>query len=225
MAQSTLSPPIDDDDELIAEIDIYHSQPPPHRELFVLDYPSRAFGGPSIGRDRAAAAREQIRLRPKHGRVEVTLSSYPRTSDVQGHSDKSFQYDRVVGHDRWSSDSQTFLSCPSTPPPANFSAGMYFGPDGIGGGNGCLVLVPVAKIARMRPSFAYLNEVDANRLLDKAMQKAGRDQERGDLAAAVAEETGDGKEVAAGCAIRRKETGGRWRRGTALHLGYRRRGY
>lgn len=178
----------DEEDELIADLDVYHSQPPPHRELFVLDYPSRSFLGPSIGRDRAA---EQVRLRPNHGRVEVTLSAYPRTSDDLGHSDKSFDFDRMTGNERWSSDSQTFVSCASTPPPANFSAGMYLPPASVADGNGCVVLVPVAKIARMRPSFAYLDEVDANRLMDKAMLKAGRDQAKGDLEPAAAEDGGN----------------------------------
>lgn len=183
-----------DEDELIAEVDVYLSQPPQHRELYLLDYPSRSAKGPPVGRDRAV---EGVRVRRAHRRVEIKLSVYPR-DDITGSSDLSFETgeDRPYGNIRFSEDSQRFVSCPTASPTANFAAGMYIPPQGVHEGNGCVVLVPVHKVARMRPSFAYLDEIDAQQQKQKAFAKAERDKEKGTLdSSAVASDEAGGDEV------------------------------
>jgi hypothetical protein len=170
--------PCPDGDELIAEMDLYLSHPPLHRELYVLDYPSRFVTCPPIGSDRAV---EHVHLRRAHRRLKLTLSLFPRDPATGGESEKSFEFDRVPGNERHSGDSQEFVSGPIAPPTANFAAGMYVPPESVEEGHGCVVLAPVQQVARMRPSFAYLDEVDAARQKDKALAKAVRDKEKGTL--------------------------------------------
>lgn len=196
------------DDELIAEVDVFLSQPPTHRELYILEYPSRSATGPAVGRDRAV---EGVRVRREYKRVEVKLSVYPR-DDVTGSSDLSFEVgnDRPYGNERHSEDSQRFLSSPAAPPTANFTSAMYVPPEGLHEGNGSLVLVPLQKITTMRPSFAYLDEVDAELQRQKALAKAEREKEKGTLdSAAVADEGGDagsGDEVRVDITFTKRET-------------------
>lgn len=178
------------DDELIAEVDVYLSQPPTHRELYLLEYPSRSAVGPAVGRDRAV---EGVRVRREYKRVEMKLSVYPR-DEVTGSSDLSFETgnDRPYGNDRYSEDSQRFLSSPAATPSANFASAMYIPPEGVHQGNGSFVLVPLQKVTTMRPSFTYLDEVDVEVQRQKALAKAERDKEKGTLdPTAVADEGGD----------------------------------
>jgi RPC5 protein len=181
-----------DDDDLAAEVDVYLSQPPLHRELYVLDYPSRSADGAPVGSDRAV---EGVRVRRAHRRIEIKLSVFPR-DDFTGSSDLSFETgeDRPHGNERYSEESQLFLSCPAAPPSANFAAGTYVPPQGVHEGNGSVVLVPVHKVAKMRPSFVYLDEVDAEQQRQKALMKAEREKEKGTLDSSIGVEDDAGAE-------------------------------
>jgi RPC5 protein len=168
-----------DDDELVAELDVHLSQPAAGSELYLLNYPSRVPAA-GIGSDRVV---DGIRVRPRCRRVELSLSLYPRPEGPAdaAYSEKSYDFTDDHLFDRPVGETQEFISSQTGPPLVNLTACEYVVPAGVHEGLGFVSIVPIQHVARMRPTFTYLDELDTDRQTDKAMAKAMRDKEKGTL--------------------------------------------
>jgi hypothetical protein len=168
----------DEDDELVVELDVNLSQPPKGSELFVLQHPHRVPGA-GIGSDRLV---EGVRVRPKHRRIEMALSLFPRLdSSGAAYSEKSFDFDESHAAERPIGDTQILLSAEPDQPLTNLVVAMYVPPAGPQDGCGSITMVPVERTVRMRPSFDYIDELDAERQQEKAIAKAMKEKEKGTL--------------------------------------------
>lgn len=167
-----------EDEELLAELDLFLAQPEQDEELFLLNYPHRVAGA-GIGVDRAI---EEFRIRPRHRRVELTVSLLPRIQDESAaYSEKSFDFSEQHMSDRPIGECQKFVSAQPSNRRCNVAAGMYVEPADPEKSQGAFVLAPIRRFARMCPSFEHIDELEAEIQLEKAFAKAARDKERGTL--------------------------------------------
>jgi RPC5 protein len=178
------------EDELVSELDVYLSQPVVGTELFLLNYPQR-IPASGIGSDRVV---DGIRIRPRCRRVELSVSLYPRPEGPAdtAYSEKSYDFTDDHLFDRPVGETQEFVSGEVDPPLVNLTACEYVPPAGAHEGHGFVSIVPIQHLARMRPSFAYLDVLDTERQTEKAMAKAVRDKEKGNLDTGGQGQDGDG---------------------------------
>jgi RPC5 protein len=170
------------DDELVVELDVHLSQPEEGCELFLLQHPHRVPAA-GVGSDRMV---EDVRIRPKHRRIEMSLSLFPNLSSSDAaYSERSFDFEESHAAERPIGEKQVLRSSEADQPITNLVVAMYLPPAGPCDGNGSVTLVPVDRTVRMRPSFDYIDELDAERQKEKAMAKAMKEKEKGTLDASI----------------------------------------
>ena len=168
------------DDEVIGEVDVFLSQPDENSAVHVLQYPLRN-AQVGIGKERHIAG---MRVRPKHGRIEVNMAVFPNhpnpneVTSADGCS-KSFDNNQELTEEKDIGSEQCLRSGTQlSEPPSNFAVGKYCSPAQSSTGQPSFTIVPVRSVAKLRPSFDYLDTFDMRnvrkRLEDKVLQANAR---------------------------------------------------
>lgn len=143
---------MDDFDEIVGEIPITLSRPPPPTNLHILQYPLRHPTHP-IGTDRPI---QSVRIRPSTGRIELELDVKPNPDSS---SFRTGNREKNIG-DKQILRSTPHLSAPNT----NFCLGSIK--------DDALVISPVAGVAQLRPAFDYINDFELNAWKTRMKEKA-----------------------------------------------------
>lgn len=173
--------PLEEEDEVVGEVDIFVSQPKGNCELHVLQYPLRN-ARIGIGKDRRVTG---VNVRPKHGRIEVKLAVLPDNPDPDEISStdgcgKSFDMTQDLADEKNIGAEQILRSRPNrTAPDSNFGVASYVPPENSEDGKACVTVVPLRSVTQLRPTFDYLDAFDAVVAKQRAREKAARASARG----------------------------------------------
>lgn len=166
----------DDDDQVVGEIDLFLSHPPPSSELHLLQYPLR-HAQVGIGRDRHITG---VNVRPKHGRIEVKLAVHPTLPIEVDDMESSFDMHQVLAAEKEIGVEQTLRSKPSSAAPhSNYGLGCFIPTEKSSAGLPIFTIVPVNSVLQLRPAFDYLDKHDMDAMRQKMAEKAAKATARG----------------------------------------------
>lgn len=190
------------DDDVVFEADVVLSQPSPSSSLYLLQYPLRTNAVP-IGTERSV---DRVRLRPRYGRVELSLALHPSVATSSGTRETcaaSFDSQQSAAHEKSIGRTQTLRSQPAANrPDANYAAAAFVkaGPRAA-----ALVLAPLKSVVQLRPAFDYIDERAAAIARQKVDDKNARASARGERREEASEKTGETASVLQ-VQFRRRET-------------------
>lgn len=177
-----------DDDEIIDEVDLFLSTPEAGSSVHIFQYPLRNPAA-GIGQDRCIT---DVRIRPKHGRVEVKLSVLPNVEGAEEDIAASFDLQQEELHKKNIGHEQVLRSRPNSGnAEANFGLAQYIPAENSTTGEAMFVMAPVQSVAQLRPVFDYVDNHDLEVFKSKMQMRAARAKARGE----DAEENGNGNEI------------------------------
>lgn len=166
----------DDDDEVVGEIDLFLSQPPPSSELHLLQYPLR-HAQVGIGQDRHVTG---VNIRPKHGRIEIKLAVHPTLPTEVDEMESSFDMHQTLAAEKAIGMEQTLRSKPNfAAPHSNYGLGCFIPAEKSSAGRHAFTIVPVKSVVQLRPAFDYLDKHDMDVMRQKMVEKAAKATARG----------------------------------------------
>lgn len=168
--------PAEDDDEVVGEIDLFLSHPPPNSELHLLQYPLR-HAKVGVGQDRNITG---VNIRPKHGRIEVKIAVHPTLPMEVDGMESSFDMDQALAAEKDIGIEQILRSRPSSMTPhSNYGLGCFIPAENSSVGKPAFSVAPVKSVAQLRPAFDYLDRRDLDMMRQKMVEKAARATARG----------------------------------------------
>lgn len=184
------------DDPVIAEVDLYITQPPVNHNLHVLQYPLR-HAKVGVGTERPVTG---VNIRPNHGRVEVKLAVLPYDPatitddmDCAQQSTRSFDNNQPSGQEKAIGQVQTLRSRMNlAAADCNYAVATLLTPSeqyqdapiSDVTQNPAFVIVPVHAVSQLRPAFDYIDDREIaqlrQRLQEAQLRSNVRDESAGD---------------------------------------------
>lgn len=189
------SPSSTQEDPVVAEVDLYITQPPPNHDLHVLQYPLR-HAKIGVGSERPITG---VNIRPNYGRLEVKLGVLPYDpatitddTDCAQRSTRSFDNNQSSAVEKAIGQVQTLRSRINLAPvDCNYALATLLTPEQIddislpdSSQKPAFVIAPIHAVSQLRPTFDYIDDREIaqlqQRLKESQLRSSVRNETGGD---------------------------------------------